>query len=140
MAQNDAVQDVYGDFFLKGKEVVFTVSRKIDTNDSKDYLITPGQPINCAWALNPFTYDPRSKHTIHDRWAFQIDRTPEKVDPINNETSTNTDDGSDWLPAGPIAVKPEYDLTYLQIPNSMLTLTNYIESVGWVLDGANSKE
>lgn len=93
-----------------GGEVEFTVSRKIDTLDALDYLITPGQQINCAWAINPFTWDPRSIHTMHDRWAFKLDVT--QVDSEIN-SSDDSDNTADWLPAGPIAVKPEYSMTYM---------------------------
>lgn len=35
-------------------------------------------------------------------------------------------------------MKPEYPVAYLQIPEAALTISNYIKSVGWVLDGATS--
>ena len=42
----------------------------------------------------------------------------------------------DWLPPGPIPEKPEYEVTLMNVPDSVRTLSNYIKSVGWTLDGA----
>lgn len=97
----------------------------------------------CAWAVNSITSDRRSKHDKNNRFSFELKTTPKVVPTDNSSTNIiNTAGGTDgttsWLPAGPKAVKPEYPVAYLSIPQAALTISNYIKSVGWVLDGATS--
>ena len=55
-----------------------------------------------------------------------------------NSTHGGIDGTIDWLPPGPVAVKPEYPVIYMNVPEAALTLSNYIKTIGWTLDGASS--
>ena len=68
MPMEDPKNDLTGSFEVIGNEVKFTVTRKADTGDSKDYLIQGGKTTLCAYAINPLTSDKRSIHSIHNRW------------------------------------------------------------------------
>ena len=53
----------------------FTVSRKLDTGNSKNLKVTPGQPINVIWARNA-TPDISKHPTRNDRGMTQILASP----------------------------------------------------------------
>jgi len=59
-----------GTFEQTDTEIKFTVMRKANTGDSKDFMIVPDKTTQCAWALNSITSDRRSKHTLTDRFTF----------------------------------------------------------------------
>lgn len=138
MPMDDTKNDLTGSYEIIGNEVKFKIQRKADTGDAEDYVIAGDRTINCAYAVNPFSSDRRSKHNQHNRWNFKLPVRPPLVVPTTVDSEGGTDSTADWLPPGPIAVKPEYPVNYLTIPEAVTTISNYIKSVGWTLDGASS--
>ena len=62
MPMDDTKNDLTGSYEIIGNEVKFKIQRKADTGDAEDYVIAGDRTINCAYAVNPFSSDRRSKH------------------------------------------------------------------------------
>lgn len=89
-------------------------------------------------------------HKTHGFWDFYLESVdlPDYIEPgeaaqpepeaVEEEVIGGVDGYMDWLPPGPIPVKPEHDIDLIKIPEAALTLSHYVKSVGWTLDGSRS--
>jgi hypothetical protein len=58
----DANQSIGVTYTLIGNEVIFVITRALDTNDSQDFVLSKNEPIPFGWACNGSTSVYSVKH------------------------------------------------------------------------------
>ena len=68
----DLKQDIAFNYQNFNKQVYFTLTRELDTQDPNDYVIQIGKNMTFGWALNENTNDLSVKHTRTGRFTVFI--------------------------------------------------------------------
>lgn len=127
----DLKQDISFNYQNFSKEVFFTVTRGIDTQDPNDYVIKLGEQMTFGWALNEQTNDLTVKHTRTGKFKVYI-LTSDGISAVQMSDFTSPND----FPAGPIPIRPKWPLAWFNDTSTLDNISeNYFESGGWTLDG-----
>lgn len=126
----DYSPDLSGSYTQNNGQIVFKLTRDLDTLDFDDYLLDLNRRVDCAWAINRLTPNFKTQHTARGSFGFYLKddsvgrsfsldpNNPDQIPLLEFDPQVNydTDGTAILLPTGPLPVEPQTDYYFFNVP------------------------